>query len=171
MAEAYLGEIRLFPFFFVPSGWAACNGQLLNIQQNTALYSLLGATFGGDGITNFALPNLNGRVVVGSGPYPGLPTYQVGQTGGADKVTLTSTQVPPHSHLVLASSGDAESNSPINMFPAAGATGAYSPNATATMNPSMIQPSGATPQAHENRPPYLVLHYCIALEGIYPSRD
>lgn len=108
---------------------------------------------------------------VGSGGYPGLPTYQVGQTGGVDKVTLASSQVPPHSHLVMANSGDAESNSPVNMFPAGGATGAYSPNATTTMNPNMIPASGSAPQAHENRPPFLVLHYCIALAGIYPTRD
>ena len=180
--DPLLGEIRVFPFTYAPQGWAPCNGQLLPISQNTPLFSLLGTQFGGDGQTNFALPNLNGRVIVGSG-MRSMP-YAVGNTGGFEMVTLQPTEMPVHMHPVVAHAS-VDTSSPNNNYlgnptvpdpanqtnPNTGNANLY--NATgstvALMN-SSVSPAGGN-QPHENRQPYLVMMYCIALEGIYPSRS
>ncbi len=169
MSEPFIGEICLFPYTYAPSGWAFCEGQIMQIAQNQALYSLLGTYYGGNGTTTFALPDLRGRVPVGCGQGPNLSNYSLAQQGGNENVTLTSNQIPPHSHLVAANTGDATDSSPANGVPAAG--GAYAKSSNATMNPTMIQGSGGSNQPHENRAPFLALHYCIALTGLYPTRD
>lgn len=175
MAEPYVGEIRIFPFAFAPLGWAFCNGQFLPISQNTALFSLLGTFFGGNGTSNFALPNLQGSVPLGTGQGPGLSPRDLGQAGGAPAVTLTTQTVAAHTHGMLASPRDAELNAPGPQ------------NALARSNPATIYtaPSGATLQAlsqqtlgtvgngqpHNNLMPYLTLNFCIALQGVYPARS
>ena len=168
MSDPFIGQIALFPYNFAPRGWAFCNGQLLSIAQNTALFSLLGTTFGGNGQTTFALPDLRGRAAMSSGQAPGLAPYVLGEQGGTETVTLSTAQVPAHTHTVMASQNDATASSPTNTVPAGG--GAYGTALNTSMNPNMVQPVGGS-QPHENRPPYLVLNYCIALEGIYPSRN
>ena len=168
MSDPFIGQIALFPYNFAPRGWAFCNGQLLSIAQNTALFSLLGTTFGGNGQTTFALPDLRGRAVMSSGQAPGLSPYVLGQQGGNETVTLVTAQVPAHTHTIMASQNDATASSPANTVPAGG--GAYGTALNTSMNAGMVQVVGGS-QPHENRPPYLVLNYCIALEGIYPSRN
>ncbi|HEX9994322.1 MAG TPA: tail fiber protein [Acidimicrobiales bacterium] len=169
MSEPFLGEIRLFPYTFAPRGWAFCQGQLLSIAQNTALFSLLGVTYGGNGQTTFGLPDLRGRVAMSSGQGPGLSNYVLGETGGEETVTLLQNQMPMHNHMVNASSQASSASRPSGQFPSAG--GAYT-GATdgSLMNPSMIGAAGGS-QPHDNMQPYLTLNYCIALEGIYPSRN
>jgi len=173
VSEAFLGEVRAFGFDFAPRGWARCDGQILPIAPNTALFSLLGTTYGGDGRTTFALPDLRGRVLVHAGAGPGLSPAIVGQRGGAEQVALTASQGPRHSHTVQASES-ATTNRPSGAVPGAIASTTVSGYASSgdgtTMNASMIATSGDG-QAHENRQPYLVLNWCIALEGIYPSRS
>jgi microcystin-dependent protein len=169
VSEPFLGEIRLVAFNFAPRGWAFCQGQILSIAQNTALFSLLGTTYGGNGQTTFALPDLRSRVAVSSGQGPGLSNYTLGQTGGEEAVTLLQTQMPAHGHGVAASNGPASANRPAGGVPAAGGSYAAAPDGT-TMNPAMVQGSGGS-QPHDNIPPYLTLNYVIALEGIFPSRN
>lgn len=167
MAEPFLSEIRLMSFVFPPRGWALCNGQLLPINQNQALFSLLGTTFGGDGRVNFALPNLQGRVPihVGSG-------HTLGERGGEQAHTLTIGELPTHVHSARGSSANADSPDPTNGFFAApsSALGAVYGPATAlvAMNPAMLGNTGGS-QAHLNMQPFLTLSFCIALQGIFPS--
>ena len=163
MAEPYLAEIRIFSFNFPPKGWAQCNGQLLPINQNQALFSLLGTNYGGDGRVNFALPNLQGRmpVHVGNG-------IVLGEVGGETAHTLTSSELPAHTHAAVGSSTPANLGVPTNNLWAAG-NAAYNPTPNTTMNPASILPVGGS-QAHENMSPYLVLNFCIALQGIFPSQ-
>ena len=174
MSTPYLGEIRSFPFNFAPTGWATCSGQLLPISQNIALFSLLGTTYGGDGITTFALPDLQGLVAVSYGNGAGLSPYNLGQAGGEENVTLTSQQMPSHTHAAQCVNAKANKPNPVgNVWAqdAAGTTAEYSsspPNAV--MAAAAISPVGGG-QAHDNLQPYLALNYCIALEGIYPSRN
>ncbi|SFE47478.1 Microcystin-dependent protein [Paenibacillus catalpae] len=165
MAEPFLGEVRVFPFGFAPKGWAQCNGQLLSIAQNQALFSLLGTFYGGDGVTTFALPNLQGRV-----PIHFSNNHPLGQVGGEEVHTLTINEMPQHTHQATGAT-DATDND------AAGKTWGTSPNVTpystvsnAPMSPNAIASAGGS-QAHENRQPYTVVNYCIALNGIYPSRN
>jgi microcystin-dependent protein len=162
--EPFVGEIRAMSFNFAPKGWAACNGQLLPIQQNQALFSILGTIYGGNGTTNFALPNLQGSVPVGFGPSP------LGSKGGSAQVTLNVNQMN-HTHAVGASA-TANTNTAAGHVPAPAGTGnlAYGTPPDTTMNPAVIQPAGGS-QPHNNLQPYLVLNYCIALVGIFPSRD
>jgi len=168
--EPFLGQLMLVPYNFAPQGWAFCNGQIMSIAQNSALFSLLGTTYGGNGQTTFALPDLRGRVAVSSGQGPGLQNYSLGEVAGSESVTLISTQMPAHTHLVGASTGSAQAT-PDNAFPGSDtSTQIYDLAASTTMNPQMIQPAGGS-QPHENRQPYLVLNYIIALQGIYPSRS
>lgn len=171
MSEPFIGQLMLVPYNFAPRGWAFCNGQLLSIAQNTALFSLLGTTYGGDGITTFALPDLRGRAALSSGQGPGLQNYNLGQVGGTETVTLTVAEMPAHSHLVSATAGDPGQARPSNALLAninpAGYTGTA---ANTTMAPSMIQTTGGS-QPHNNLSPYLTLNYVIALEGIFPSRN
>jgi microcystin-dependent protein len=174
VASPYLSEIRIFAFNFAPKGWAMCNGQLLPINQNQALFALLGTTYGGDGRVNFALPNLQGRVGIHQGTAPSGSNYLLGQTGGEEKHTLLITEMPAHGHAVGANSIAANSDSPTNAFPAStAATGGNSysnANDGTTMNPGVISPTGGS-QAHTNLQPYLTLNYCIALQGIFPSQN
>lgn len=162
--QPFLGEIRMFSFTYAPKGWAQCNGQLLPINQNQALFSILGTTYGGNGQTNFALPNLQGKtaVHVGNG-------ITLGQTGGSQGVTLLSNQVG-HSHGV-ASNATANSFAASGNFPASAPSGQlYGPTADTTMNQGGVSPNGGS-QPHNNLQPYLTVIYCIALQGIFPSRN
>jgi microcystin-dependent protein len=166
MAEPFLGQLLLVPYNFAPRGWAFCDGQLLSIAQNTALFSLLGTTFGGNGQTTFALPDLRGRVPVGVGPGPGLSPVDLGEVGGSETVTLITTQIPAHGHTIGGTNSAATGSRPAGNVNAQG--GAYSATSDATM-----QPTGNTggSQPHGNLQPYLALNWCIALEGIFPSRN
>lgn len=172
MSEPFLGEIRVFGFGFAPKGWALCDGQLLSIQQNTALFSILGTTYGGDGKTNFALPNLQGSVVVDAGSGPGLTPYNPGESGGATTVTLTTQTMPSHNHPANCNSGNGNQIAPGGNFWAAetGGTNVYAGSGTAQMAGGALSPAGAA-QPHSNLQPYLVLNYCIALVGIFPVRQ
>lgn len=171
--EPFLGEIDLVAFNFAPKGWAQCNGQLLPINQNQALFSLLGTYYGGNGIQTFALPDLRGRRAVGMGQGPGLSNYNLGQSGGEEAVTLNLSQLPQHNHAARASSAPGASPSPLgNVWGSQSQVYLYS-NAPLSMVPMSSMAIGATGggQAHDNRPPYLTLNYVIALQGIFPSRN
>ncbi|MFN2319394.1 MAG: phage tail protein [Dermatophilaceae bacterium] len=168
MAEPFLGEIRAFGFAFAPRGWAACNGQLLPINSNQALFALLGTTYGGDGRTTFALPDLRGRVPIDAGP-----THTQGNVGGTETQVLSVSELPTHTHGWVASSTPAASASPTgNLLAASTATNpAWAAAGTpAAMAPAMIAASGGN-AGHENMQPWLALQYCIALQGIFPSRN
>ena len=170
--DPFLGEIRLFPYTFAPRGWAFCNGQILSISQNTALFALIGTTYGGDGRTTFALPDLRGRVAVSSGQGPGLSTYDLGAAGGTESVSLTESEMPIHQHQMSVNGMAGGFSSPNNRYigrVSGGTSYAGTPN-DRTLNPGAISPAGGG-QPHENRPPHLTLNYCIALAGIFPARD
>jgi len=172
MANPFLGEIRAVSFQFAPVGWALCNGQLLSISQNSALFSLLGTQYGGDGRTTFGLPNLEGRVAINFGT--GLSTYVQGETGGQETVQLTVSQIPNHHHYLSSANAPATSTSP-----ASGPWGVpsvagqpqnlYGSPTSGLAASDVIGPTGAG-QAHENRQPFLTMNYIIALEGVYPAR-
>ena len=167
--DPFIGELRCFGFNFAPVGWALCNGQLLAIQSNTALFSLLGTMYGGNGQTTFALPDLRGRTSLAFGQGPGLTNRTQGELGGNETVTLTSATIPAHSHTVAASSTPTSKN-PSGAFPSVTAAGSsYGTPGDLQMNAGMIA-GGGSGQPHENMQPYLVLNWCIALEGVYPSR-
>ncbi|QGN34367.1 phage tail protein [Microlunatus sp. Gsoil 973] len=165
MSDPFLGEIRLVSFNFPPRGWAFCNGQLLQINQNQALFSIVGTTYGGDGRTTFALPNFAGRMPIHQGQ-----GFTVGQQGGEATHTLTVAEMPAHNHPALAG-GAANGSSPngTTWAPADGAL-EYSNAANTTMSRAAIADGGGN-QAHENRPPFLVLNFIIALVGVYPSAN
>lgn len=170
MAEPFLSEIRIFTFNFPPKGWAFCNGQLLPINQNQALFSLLGTTYGGDGQTTFALPNLRGRVPIHTGS-----GFSLGQAAGQEVHTLSLQEMPTHNHPVRAFDGGVDSNgtSPAGAFYARTADAStmyFSGAADTSMNAAVISNVGGS-QPHENRQPFLVLNFCIALQGIFPSRN
>jgi microcystin-dependent protein len=173
MSSPFLGEIRIFATNFAPIGWILCNGQILPISQYTALFSLLGTTYGGDGRSNFGLPNLQGLAPLHPGQGPGLSLYDLGETGGAANVTLLSTQVPPHTHTYTAGAGGkgevAAVTGNVNSD-AVALTNIYGTTSDGTqMSPGMLQPAGSgTP--HNNMQPYLTLNFCIAMTGIFPSR-
>jgi microcystin-dependent protein len=163
MAEPFLGEVRLMSFEFAPKGWALCNGQLLPINQNQALFSLLGTTFGGDGRVNFALPDLRGRtpIHVGSG-------HTLGERGGEQAHTLSIAELPEHTHVFAASQGNANQPTPGNsMFGTSNNMYAAASNLTA-IHPQTITNTGGS-QAHLNMQPFLTINFCIALQGIFPS--
>jgi microcystin-dependent protein len=176
MASPFISEIRLVAFTFAPKGWAFCNGQLLPINQNQALFSLLGTQYGGNGITNFALPNLQGRVPMHNGADGFGNSYFVGQSGGEVSHTLTLQELPQHTHTLQASNAAASVSSPANAVPAqpSGGIGAvYGPPITLkapTMAPQAIGNTGGG-QPHNNLQPYLVINFCIALQGIFPSQN
>jgi microcystin-dependent protein len=167
MAEPFLSEIRLMSFSFAPKGWALCNGQLLPINQNQALFSLLGTTYGGNGQTNFALPNLQGRVPIhfGSG-------HTLGEQAGEQAHTLTLQELPQHTHVLGALAADGSVGVPSGgmLARAAPANPYLSPDNLAAMHPSSITSVGGS-QPHENRQPYLTLSFCIALQGVFPSQN
>lgn len=179
MSSPFLGEIRAFGFNFAPKGWAMCNGQQLAINTNAALFSLLGTFYGGNGVSTFALPDLRGRGAVNQGQGPGLSNYIIGEQTGTETVTLISTQMPQHNHLWAANNALGDHPSPSGNFLA----GARIPTNN-TPVPTYAAPGGATVplaantlalagqnQAHNNMMPYLVVTYCIALQGIFPSRN
>jgi microcystin-dependent protein len=172
MADPFVAEIRIFPFNFAPRGWAWCNGQLLPISQNTALFSLLGTTYGGDGKSNFALPNLQGSAPMHPGQGPGLSLYDLGESGGSETVTLLQTEIPAHSHAWTASNADGNVQSPGGQFTAAGVGGItfYANAASLTpINTSAVAPVGGD-LPHNNMQPCLTLNFCIALQGVFPPR-
>ena len=172
MADQFVAEIRIFPFNFAPIGWAQCNGQILPISQNTALFSLLGTTYGGDGKSNFALPNFQGNTPMHSGQGPGLSLRDLGESGGSDTVTLLPTELPGHSHGANCNAGMGDQYGPPGNFWATDAGGnlEYAPTATGTMANGAVQNMGGS-EPHNNLQPYLTLNFCIALQGIYPSRS
>ena len=166
MSEPFLGEIRLMSFGNAPSGWAICNGQLLLISQNQSLFQLIGTTYGGDGVNNFALPNLQGRVPMHRGN-----SHVRGEQGGEYTHTLTSGELAAHRHTVKASSLDGDQPTPANNFPAGTATSQLYSSSTADLTPlaaGTLSTVGGG-QSHENTGPYLALNFCIALQGIVPT--
>jgi microcystin-dependent protein len=173
MSDPFIGEIRLFPFDFAPRGWAWCHGQLLPISQHTALFALIGTIYGGDGRTTFALPDLRGRVAVSAGQGPGLDAYDLGEPGGSESVSLDESQLAAHTHRVSVNGATSEFAKPNNRFLGRlvpdGTTYAAAANGK-SLHADAIAPAGEG-EPHENRPPYLALHYCIALEGIFPARN
>lgn len=177
MADPFIAEIRIFGFNFAPKGWAFCYGQLLPISQNTALFSLLGTTYGGDGKSTFALPNLQASAPLHVGanqPGPGLSVRDLGETGGADSVTLVYPEMPTHTHSLMASNQPGEDPAPGPQEVLARSTGANLYQSDTASNlvqlaPQALAPSGGS-QPHNNMMPYLTLNFCIALQGIFPSR-
>ena len=174
MADQFVGEIRPFPYNFAPLGWALCNGQLMAISQNTALFSLIGTYYGGNGTTKFALPNLQGQIAVGQGQAPGLSPYTIGETAGTETVTLLTTQMPAHSHTLPASptAGRIATPSPSVVLGAAGrgSPDVYAAGQSGTMSATAQSNAGGS-LPHNNMMPYLAISYCIALTGIFPSRS
>jgi microcystin-dependent protein len=165
MSEPFLGEIRMFSFNFAPQGWAMCNGQILAINQNQALFSILGTTYGGDGVTNFQLPDLQGAVPMDAGN-----TFVLGQSGGEATHTLVTAEMPGHSHALNANQGGADlSSTPASTLWTSGQP-AYGDTAGGPMAAGTVAQSGSG-QAHNNMAPYLVINFCIALVGIFPSRN
>jgi microcystin-dependent protein len=164
MAEPFLSEIRIMSFVFAPKGWALCNGQLLPINQNQALFSLLGTTYGGDGRVNFALPDLRSRTPIhmGSG-------HTLGERGGEQGHTLSIAEIPTHTHTAQASTTAGDSPFAANRVLAAAGNLYTGPNNTTSINPGTITPVGGS-QAHLNMQPFLTLSFCIALQGIFPSQ-
>jgi microcystin-dependent protein len=173
--DPYLGEIRAVGFNFAPRGWALCNGQLLPIIQNTALFSIIGTFYGGDGQTTFALPDLQGRFPAGAGATAGLTPYQLGESDGASTVTLTPATMPPHTHIAQAALEPGTVNTPGGAVWAQPHFGRAVDQVYATsgpvaqMSPSILAASGGN-QPHKNLPPYLVLTFIIAMEGVFPPR-
>ncbi|TGE12813.1 phage tail protein [Hymenobacter elongatus] len=181
--DEYIGIVKLFAGNFAPQNWALCNGQLLAIAQNSALFSIVGTVYGGDGMNTFALPNLNGRVAVGTGQLAGGGNYDQGQTGGVESVTLTSNEMPKHNHQLVANTTLGNTTAPAGALlsvPAAAVASsgdevtvtAYASTAAtlAPMNPASLSLAGQS-MPHENRPPYLALTYIICTQGLYPSRS
>ncbi len=180
MSGYYLGEIKPFGFQFAPKGWALCAGQLLSIAQNTALFSLLGTTYGGNGVTTFQLPDLRGRTPITPGQAPGGSPYTLGETGGVETVTLLSTQMPMHNHTFSGTlqpgskkpvangifADDDDTTQTVEYFAAYNAPGSV----LTPLNAVTLGTAGSS-QPHSNMQPYLVINYCIALVGIYPSRN
>lgn len=169
--DPFLGEIKWVAFTFAPRGWALCDGQVLPINQNQALFSLLGTTYGGDGRTTFALPDMRGRTPIHVGQGPGLSPYVLGQRAGEESHTLTVSEIPWHAHQAMASGAEATAVSPAGNVPAAKArVPLYGPGpATIDMGSGVIAATGGS-QPHNNMPPYITLNCIIALQGIFPSR-
>lgn len=173
MADPFVAEVRIFPFNFAPKGWAFCDGQLLPISQNTALFSLLGTTYGGDGKSTFALPDLQGRAAMHPGQGQGLSLRDLGEQGGSDTVTLLESEMPAHTHQVNALGVLSTTSSPstqtalsrsVNGSAYADATSGFQ-----TFAPEALSPAGGS-LPHNNLQPYLTLNYCIALQGVFPPR-
>ena len=169
MADPFVAEIRMFGFNFAPTGWAQCNGQLLPISQNTALFSLLGTFYGGDGKSTFALPNLQGSSPVHQGQGQGLSEYFLGQQGGSEFVTLLQSEIPVHTHGFMASEETVNEALPTNFFFGAGETRYAAPAAVTQMAPQALSVAGGS-LPHNNLMPYLVVNFCIALQGVFPAR-
>jgi microcystin-dependent protein len=176
MADPFVAEIRIFPFTFAPKGWAWCNGQLLPLSQNTALFSLLGTTYGGDGKSTFALPDLQGRAPMHPGQGPGLSLHDLGETGGSETVTLLESEIPAHSHTARASNQQGDVQQPTSTTSLARPNGAtpYVPGSgpvppLVSMADASLTPVGGD-QPHNNMMPYLTLYFNIALQGVFPPR-
>jgi len=171
MSDQFLAEIRVMAFDFPPTGWAACNGQLMPISQNTALFSLLGTTYGGDGRTTFALPNLQARTPMQPGQGQGLSQHDLGEMGGSATVTLQQSEMPAHSHQLMHSGSAATSAAPgpSSGFGRTTTAQIYTSGSTTPATPQSLAPSGGG-QPHNNLQPYLTLNFCIALQGIFPQR-
>ncbi len=173
MAEAFVGEVRVFGFNFAPKGWAFCNNQLLPLSQNTALFSLLGTFYGGDGKSTFALPGMQGNLSISQGQGPGLQDYVMGQLSGSPSVTLLQTEIPIHNHNLMADTLDVtDGSSPANAALGKSANTLLYNSATTPlvqMNVNAIAPRGQS-QPHNNMMPYLCLNFCIALQGVFPTR-
>jgi len=176
MGQPFVGEIRIFAGMFAPVGWAFCDGSQVPIDQNPALFQLIGTTYGGDGQNNFQLPDLRGRAAMHIGQGAGLPFVQIGQSGGVEGVTLTTQQIPSHPHGLSGDAGGG-TNLPGNAIPAVagggpGGLSTYTPpgGATTTLSPKMVQNAGGN-QPHENRQPFLTISFIISLFGIFPSQS
>ena len=176
MADPFVAEIRIFPFNFAPKGWAFCDGQILPLSQNTALFSLLGTTYGGNGQSTFALPDLQGGAVMHPGQGPGLSQHFLGEQGGSETVTLLQSEIPLHTHQVgrsIAANGDSVTPAGNIWSQAPGGRGSiFVYNAgppTGKMNPQALLPAGGD-LPHNNMQPYLTLNFCIALQGVFPPR-
>lgn len=165
MGTPFLGEVKIVAFNFPPKGWAMCNGQFLPINQNQALFSILGTTYGGNGQTTFALPDLRGRTPLHFGD-----GFNLGEKGGEENHTVTNSEMPAHNHLVNASLAPADLNTPVGNLPASGGQQVYGPTANNAMRANAITNVGGS-QPHNNLSPLLVLNFVIALVGIFPSRN
>lgn len=171
MADPFVAEIRIFPFNFAPKGWAWCDGQLMPLSQNTALFSLLGTTYGGDGKSTFALPDMQGNSPMHPGQGPGLSLHDLGEIGGSETVTLLESEIPAHSHSYSVSGQLGLGNTPsAQMFAVGDGINLYAPATNLTpMNFQSLAPAGGD-QPHNNMMPYLTLFFCIALQGVFPPR-
>lgn len=172
MADPFVAEIRIFPFNFAPKGWAWCDGQLMPLSQNTALFSLLGTTYGGDGKSNFALPDLQGRAPMHPGQGPGLSLHDLGETGGSETVTLLESEIPAHNHIVRASSddGDLKVGTPLRSLARSSGGFAWGAGAGNTnLGDQTLTPAGGD-APHNNMMPYLTCYFNIALQGVFPPR-
>ena len=172
--DPFVAEIRIFPFNFAPKGWAFCDGQILPLSQNTALFSLLGTTYGGDGKSNFALPDMQGNAPMHPGQGPGLSLHDLGETGGSDTVSLLESEIPSHTHQMRGDNQDqADTSAPTSqtvIAKSAGANAFVAPTVPlVTMSDNILSPAGGD-QPHNNLMPYLTLNFCIALQGVYPPR-
>jgi len=173
MSQPFIGEIRMFGGNFAPLNWALCNGQLMAIDQNTALFALIGTTYGGDGVQTFALPNLQSRFPMHQGQGPGLSNRILGQLDGTETVTLTVNQLPAHAHPAICSSGGGDSETPVHNFWATdpmGNTAAYTTAPDSQMLASAIGTTGGS-QPHDNMKPFLVINFIISLFGVFPSQN
>jgi microcystin-dependent protein len=172
MADPFVAEIRMFGFNFAPTGWAQCNGQLLPISQNTALFSLLGTFYGGDGKSTFALPNLQTSVPLHEGQGQGLSQYFIGQQGGSQFVTLLESEIPAHTHSWRASAADGIAQSPIDQMTGTGIGVQFyaAPASLTQLAPQALPPAGGS-LPHNNMMPYLVVNFCIAMQGVFPPRS
>ncbi len=175
MTSPFVAEIRIFGFNFAPKGWAQCDGQIMSISQNTALFSLLGTTYGGNGTSNFALPNLQGSTPIQAGQGAGLSLRDLGEVGGEQTVTLLETEMPAHTHSVNAASVSASANDPTGDVWAATTiarqgVNTYGTTGGATMGFNALNLAGGD-QPHNNMMPYITLNFCIALQGVFPARS
>ena len=173
MADPFVAEIRVFPFNFAPKGWAFCDGQLMPISQNTALFSLLGTIYGGDGKSTFALPDLQGSAAMHPGQGPGLSERDQGEIGGSETVTLLVSEMPAHSHAVMANVNPSNlaTPSPLRSWSRTAPGMSYDPGASNVVQfaPQAISAAGGS-LPHNNMQPYLTLNFCIALQGVFPAR-
>lgn len=170
MSEPFLAEIRIIAADFAPRGWALCDGQILPINQNQSLYSLLGTTYGGDGLTNFALPDMRGRAPIHAGTGNGLSPRVLGERSGEETHTLSVAEIPNHTHAASATSSQGQTDTPANSVWADAGVSGFAATADGVMHPSSVSGVGGG-QAHDNMQPHLALNYIIALQGLFPSRN